>query len=319
MTKDFSVDKNEPEKDELIYHETAGMKLRAHASWYRGEHTNFHPIHSNLSEENAVEKYVCEGWLPKQPFITKVDYITAFGSCFAAEITKYLYDRKYNVFAKDSNLNSYIIRMGEGLVNSASILAQIEWALKGKLPVSKTWFTKSGTALELNQKVKDNTEKILKETDVFIITYGLSEVWYDKKTGEVFWNAVPKHLFDPKTHGFKILSPEENHFNILRTYTLLRDNNSKAKVIITLSPIPLAATFRPVSCLTANTVSKASLRWAIDSLMRWRSPYDENLYYFPSYEIITEFLPRNYETDLRHPKPETIKFVMKTFERNYCV
>lgn len=314
MTKDFSVDENETERPDLIYHRTFGKKIRAHASWYRDRNANYHPIDSNLTEINAVDKYVVHGWSPEEPFITKSSKITAFGSCFAAEITKYLHNKNYNVFGKDLNLNSYLIRMGEGLVNSASILGQIEWVLENKEPKNEIWLKNSRLDTDLQNKVKE----IIQQTDVFILTYGLSEVWYDKETNESFWNTVPKNLFDPDKHAFKILSPEENHFNILKACQLLKYYNPNCKIIVTLSPIPLAATFRPISCITANVVSKASLRWAIDKILREKIPYDRSLYYFPSYEVIKEFLPKEYEMDLRHPKPESIKFVMETFERNYC-
>jgi len=87
-------------------------------------------------------------------------------------------------------------------------------------------------------------------------------------------------------------------------------------IVLTLSPAPLAATFRPVSCITANAVSKASLRVAIDELMRDRAD-DPKLFYFPSYEMVTSVLPNAYEDDLRHPTPATVATIMQLFKRYF--
>src|SRR5205085_6394217 len=49
------------------------------------------------------------------------------------------------------------------------------------------------------------------------------------------------------------------------------------------SPVPLMATFRDISCLPADTVSKAVLRVALDRLM---DAGHEGVYYWPSFEIV---------------------------------
>jgi hypothetical protein len=85
--------------------------------------------------------------------------------------------------------------------------------------------------------------------------------------------------------------------------------------VFTLSPIPLMATFRPVSCLTANSVSKAVLRIAIDDFMR---DAPAGAFYFPSYEIVGEMFADPRVEDNRHLKPEVIATVMDTFAHHYC-
>ena len=48
----------------------------------------------------------------------------------------------------------------------------------------------------------------------------------------------------------------------------MRRHNPRAHIVFTLSPVPLNATFRGVSCVSANSVSKAILRVAVDELLR---------------------------------------------------
>ena len=44
---------------------------------------------------------------------------------------------------------------------------------------------------------------------------------------------------------------------------------------------------------------------------------DAKLHYFPSYEIVTTFLEVPFGDDLRHPRPEAIEFIMRTFKQYY--
>ncbi|MGH6861851.1 MAG: GSCFA domain-containing protein, partial [Phyllobacterium sp.] len=285
---------------------------------YRGETTNFHPMRESLNEPAAVAKYVGHGWFPTAPFITKDHYIAAFGSCFAMEVTKFLVSQGYRVFGQKLGLNSHIVRSGEGIVNSAALVQQFEWAYNNKAPTLETWHDKSGSAVEISEQIKTTTREIFDATEIFIFTLGLSEVWYDKPTSEIFWRAIPNQQFDPERHGFRLLSTEENRNNLKRVHELIRKHRPDAHIIMTLSPVPLAATFRPVSCITANSVSKASLRVAIDEVMREYGG-DEKLHYYPSYEIATVFLEDAFGADMRHPRPETVDFIMQTFKKHFLV
>ena len=77
------------------------------------------------------------------------------------------------------------------------------------------------------------------------------------------------------------------------------------------------ATFRPQSCITANSVSKSILRVSLDNIM---SKYKENndIYYFPSFEIVKDYFVDPFMNDNRHLKKESILEIMKLFEKNYC-
>ena len=142
-------------------------------------------------------------------------------------------------------------------------------------------------------------------------------MWHSKLTGEVFWRAIPAHRFDPERHGFRLSSVAENVDNLAAIRRIIRGHRPNATIVFTLSPIPLHATFRPISCVTANSVSKATLRVALDELMRAHAD-DENLFYFPAYEIVREAFGDPFLEDNRHIKPEILQAVMTTFERMYC-
>jgi len=299
-------------------YEVNGRKLKADPTWYRGEHCNFLPDREALATSDALAKYVGFGWLPDAPFITKSDPITTFGSCFAAHISGYLIKSGYTIADLGRNRASYVIRCGEGMVNSAAIAQQLLWAYGEAEFNEPLWYNKDGTEARYEENVRLDTRAIFDRSNVFIITLGLSEVWYNKETAEIFWRAIPKSQFDPDRHGFKVLSAVENRSNLEAAYRLIRQHRPESAIIFTLSPVPLVATFRPVSCVTASSVSKASLRVAVDELMRDHSD-DKRLFYYPSYEIVKDVIVDAYEKDFRHIKPEVVSTIMKFFAQHYLV
>jgi hypothetical protein len=137
-------------------------------------------------------------------------------------------------------------------------------------------------------------------------------------TGDVYWRAIPRSKYNPSRHGFKVSTVAENFDNLNTIYRIIRERRPNASIIFTLSPIPLVATFRPVSCITANSVSKSILRVAIDELYRAHSD-DKKLLYFPSYEIVKEYYNNAYQSDNRHVKMAVVDKIMNIFAENYLV
>jgi hypothetical protein len=287
--------------------------------WFRGDHVNYMPSRTNLFEKNAIQDYVLKGWLPDRPFISKNHYITAFGSCFAVHVSNYLLNHGYRVFNESSALAAaYVIRCGEGMVNSFAVVQQFQWAYGEKEFNENLWFDKSGFETPYDADIRERTRAIFDQTDIFLITLGLSEVWYNKQTGDVFWRAIPRSKFDPLRHGFKVTSVAENLENLNTIYRIIRQRRPNAAIIFTLSPIPLLATFRPVSCITANSVSKSILRVAIDEFHRAHSQ-DKQLFYFPSFEIVKEYFRDPFRGDNRHVRANIVNEIMDNFARHYLL
>lgn len=286
--------------------------------WFRGDDCNFTPKVADMQSQNAVENFILRGWLPPEPFITPETKVTAFGSCFAEHIGNYLNDRNYTILTK-SDANAYVVQVHEGMVNSYAIRQQFDWAFRGLAPTTGLWHGYQAEEYEYDEAVRQTTLDMFEQTGVFILTFGLSEVWYDEPTGEVFWRAVPAEVFDPDRHKFRVTTVAENAANMRAIYDTIREFRPDARIIFTLSPIPLLATFRPVSCITANAVSKAILRAAIDEVHRDVAA-EGKLFYWPSYEIVQEaFGAGRYRTDRRHIHERILDYVMALFETHYCV
>lgn len=284
-------------------------------SWYRGESTNFIPSKKMLRADSAFRRFIIKGYEPPAAFIDKSTVVTAFGSCFAQNISKWLIKNDYNVLGKKLSLNSHIIRFGEGLVNTYAILEQLEWAFENKSLQEGLWFGENKEIVLPDEEVRLETKKLLMKTETLIITVGLSEVWFDKVSGRAFWRSIPADNFDSERHGFRLTTVEENRDNLEKIVKLRDAYMPDCKIIFTLSPIPLMATFRDINCISANTVSKSILRIALDDLM---SQKHDKVYYFPSYELIKEVYPDPFVDDNRHPKKEYIDDIMQLFARAYC-
>ncbi|RJF94930.1 hypothetical protein D3874_01280 [Oleomonas cavernae] len=286
-------------------------------SFYRGENTNYGPTLDMLERPDAVAKYFLKGWMPAEPFIDQDTNIIAFGSCFASNISNYLNGIGYNVATKKDNV-AYVSRLGDGIVNTHAIRQQFEWAWENHTPSVDLWHGYKAEEFGYDEQVRIRTKELFDSADLFIITLGLSEVWYDEPTGEVFWRAVPFDKFDPARHKFRVATHEESLTNLRAIYGLIRKHKPGTPVVFTLSPIPLAATFRDVSCITANAVSKAILRSALDQLYRENKPQDPKLFYFPSYEIVLNAFKNQFGSDGRHAHPHVLDLNMKAFERYFC-
>ncbi len=298
--------------------QTTTRHTREHRTWFRGEHTNYNPTRARMIPAEAVDRFVLHGWKPAAPIITPETQITAFGSCFAANISNWLSKRSFRVLNKEEDAKrAYVVACGEGMVNSFVIRQQFEWAWEGKSFDQALWHGYDATDYGYDPEVQAETKRIFDETEVFILTFGLSEVWYDEPTGEVFWRTIPKDAYDPERHKFRVSTVEENRANLEAIYQLIRKHRPEAKVIFTLSPIPLIATFRDNSCLTSNLVSKSVLRVAIDEIVRAHA--DEGvLHYWPSYELVTDVFRLPYKPDRRHPYGVALDYIMTLFEHTWC-
>jgi len=299
------------------------MNARAAASdeksvFFRGTYLNFWPRLEKFSSETFLEDFVMKGWMPDSRSIDSTTKVTTFGSCFAVGIANHLSKLGYNL-SKDRDPEIYISKMGEGFVNIYSILQQFEWALEGKAPPADLWHGFDAEVYGISERIRDRTRAVFLDTDFFIITLGLSEVWFDEATGGVLWRGVPWKSYDAARHRFRLCSVEETKQAVSRIYELIRRHVPNAKTLFTLSPIPLLATFRPVSCLTANSVSKAILRSALDEFYReHEEDLNSRLFYFPSYEIANELFPIRFLPDCRHPAYAIVDFIMQTFEVVHC-
>jgi hypothetical protein len=199
------------------------------------------------------------------------------GSCFAQELRDHLSERGF------ASGNFWI---PSGLNNTFAILDFISWCVTGSdtgAGFRYDRFDDGRIRQWLPQEKRDRYERHLREAGAFVFTFGLAEVWQDAETGGVFWRGIPEKIFDADRHVFRLTTVEENEQNIVRLVELIRSVNPDAPIVLTLSPVPLMATFRGQSCVTADAISKSVLRVAIDLVASRGLP---GVYYWPSFEVV---------------------------------
>lgn len=281
----------------------------------------------------------------RTPIIDRSTKIVSAGSCFATEIAHYLIDNGYNYLVTEGNGGrdqKYEVLGMEGLPNASAA-----WGIIFNTPSFRQLVEKAFGQRELPRivwsqphngenlyfdpfrenvafrSIEDYEEnhaqhvaaarRAFEEMDVFIITLGLNEVWSFAADGAIFsrspWRIAPSLI------RRNILAVEDNVNDLLLMAEILRRFNPGVKIICTVSPVPLHATFRGDEhhIVAANAHSKAVLRVAAEEFVR-RCP---ETYYFPSYEIVTVCTENPWAPDQRHVSREAVAKVMSAFAQMY--
>ncbi|WP_151447303.1 GSCFA domain-containing protein [Lacisediminimonas profundi] len=158
---------------------------------------------------------------------------------------------------------------------------------------------------------------VFTQADWIVFTLGLTEAWRSKLDGAIYPTApgVAGGSFSPDRHEFVNFTAGEVRDDLLALSSRIADVNPKAKILLTVSPVPLIATYEKRHVLVSTTYSKAALRVAADEAERMLG----NVIYFPSYEIITSPAAggRYYADDLREVTEQGVKHVMRIFSKHF--
>jgi GSCFA family protein len=260
---------------------------------------------------------VLEGWKPEAPFIHADTRVIAFGSCFASNFILWLGDHGFNRQAQRSPYNM-LLRFGFGFENVPVVAQQFRWAFGAFDGGRALWFDGEKQSVEASDESRRNVRAFLEDADVLILTFGLSEVWYDTVTGEPLWRAIPARHFDARRHAFRVLKVAETVASLEEIHRLRERFLPKLKIIFTVSPVRLRATFRPISAVTANSASKAILRASVDEFLRAHpDELGQTYFYFPSYELVTDVAQEPFTRDNRHVYPSVVDRTLALFTRFY--
>lgn len=152
--------------------------------------------------------------------------------------------------------------------------------------------------------------------DYFVFTLGLTECWKDLRDGAVFpvCPGVAGGTFDEKLFAFQNLTVQDVVEDMSEFVQALASVNPHARIITTVSPVPLIATAMDRHVLVSTTYSKSVLRVACEELCQRFG----NVAYFPSYEIITGSYAQSkfFASDLRSITEEGVEKVMQLFLRH---
>jgi GSCFA family protein len=257
------------------------------------------------------------------PIISSTSRIATIGSCFAAELASAM-----------KRLHLIGDMHPKGLFyTSRSIRQEMERIFPGprpcvRLPNRRTkagWIDPLGdhhrpfaTEAELNawtDTLDRKARELFQSCDIAIITLGLIEAWRDPGTGAFYPQIPHPEMFASSGATFHRLTVSEILDDLDAVTGLIRAN-TKAKIILTVSPVPLHATMTRFDVRVGNTESKSRIRAAVSEFVE-RHP---DVHYFHSYEMVvtaerqSDFM----QQDGRHVERQAVDYILNTFLRMFA-
>ena len=158
---------------------------------------------------------------------------------------------------------------------------------------------------------------VFEDCDVLVFTLGLTEGWEAVADGAVFplVPGVVADQGDADAYRFHNFTVAEMDADLTRFLKALRKVNPGVRVMLTVSPVALVATYEDRHVLASTIYSKSALR----VVAQMAADAHDFVDYFPSYEIITGPQARGafWADDLREVRPEGVDYVMTLFAAHY--
>jgi tetratricopeptide (TPR) repeat protein len=248
---------------ELLKNTTRARKL--------GRFPDTTEMQGDVSE--VIRRYITNQ-IPKIPFIGPQTRFTTMGSCFAAEISKKLQTRGYA---------STHFEVSEFVNSTYANRDMVDWAVgecQGQ-PKERLDELFGG----INIKPADLFHN-WSTADVIVYTLGVAPAFFEKGTRNFVMprgSALNARALAEK-FDFRTTSVAENVENLEYIYNRIRqfNTNPNLKFVITLSPVPLKATFEFDSAIFADCLSKSTLRVVAHEFIQTHG----KVLYWPSFEIV---------------------------------
>lgn len=292
-----------------------------------------------IAKRNVFD--IADLWDPKFRIGRKMR-VSTFGSCFAQHIGRALRQRGFNwtitepapfglseESAKKFNYGTFSARTGN--IYTVSLLKQwVGWAVGGAVP-DEVW-TQDGRfydpfrpniepggfgSLEEMKRSREAAIEAFKasltDSDVFVFTLGLTESWFNKAQGYEYpmCPGTVAGEFDAEQHEFVNQDYPFIKKTLTDTLRQIKELNPRIRFLLTVSPVPLTATYSGNHILVATMESKSILRAVAGAVSRQFVFVD----YFPSYEIINAppFRGMFFEPNQRSVNHAGVDHVMSLF------
>jgi hypothetical protein len=271
------------------------------------------------------------------------------GSCFAQHISRSLVGAGFNYLVVEQaptwltpeectefNYGVFSARYGN-IYTALQLLQLFEHAYDRFRPADSVWRSDDGRFFDLlrpriqpngfaseDELLRDRAQhlqavrRLFETVDVFVFTLGLTESWRAKADGTVYpiCPGCGVGRFDPARYEFHNFGVGEVIEHMGAFVAGLRRVNPSAQLLLTVSPVPLAATMEPRHVVQSTVYSKSVLRVAAEELVRCH----EHVHYFGSYEIITATYRNHlyFSADRRSVTPAGVAHVMDVFFKQFA-
>lgn len=277
--------------------------------------------------------------MAKKLIIRPQDKLVTAGSCFAQNVAKHLRDDSNVTFYTTETLrdddpvfsgrygNIYtahqLVQLFDecesGLIDQASAVRRLDgrYVDINRPYMQLAGFDTPAEVIEARGTHIAAVRNMFRDADIFVFTLGLTEAWWSPGSGRVF--PVCPGIYSDETDldfAFRNFSFSEVLSTMDQFVQQLLKVNPTVKVLLTVSPVPLTATYTQDHVLVATMHSKSILRVVCSEL----TERYQNVFYFPSYEMISNpytgesaYSPEN----LRVIKPDAIQKVMAFFASEF--
>lgn len=206
-------------------------------------------------------------------FISKRTKFFTMGSCFARNLAVSLI--KSGFAAHHMEISEYINttfanRVFVDWLSDAEIDAAIRERIVELLPPG--WS-------------KENTLQNIKNSDVFILTLGVAPAFFDRASGDFVLprpSALNSRVLAEK-YLFRTTSVKENVDNVRYLINFIRSIAPGIMVVVTVSPVPILASFEYESAVQADCLSKSTMRLVAHEVVN--DCNFSNILYWPSFEV----------------------------------
>lgn len=314
-----------------------------YSRWIAGAHATVKQERFILGKDRMREEVLIPSIRPKFP-LDRSRGIFAIGSCFARHIELYLHTRGFRVasyaeedFAEfELGLASAHHRDGTIKYNVFSMCNELRWALDPQTPfdergiiaisdarhydphgVTGIFRTRDPEQISAIRRILGRVFARITECGVVIVTLGLTEAWYDHQL-ELYLNVTPPLevvLREPDRFSFRITDYGQNLAALEEFYGMVKHwCQPDVKIIVSVSPVPLQATFSARDIVLATCAAKSTLRAVAEE---WANLHDD-VDYYPSYEmVIYSNKQKVFEEDGIHINRELVAQVTELFLGSY--
>lgn len=301
---------------------------------------------TSVSDRNFLD---LERVYTKKFVIERTDRIVTAGSCFAQHIAKRLKASGFNFMDYEQPPPGLPEddekKLGFGLFSARyaniytvrQLLQLYSRAFEGFSPAEDMWYESGryfdpfrpgvepdGFASEEEFRASrlthmSSVRKVFENSDVFIFTLGLTEAWRSSIDGAVFpmCPGTIRGTFSSNRHEFHNFSYPETLADLELLLNKARSINPTLRFILTVSPVPLAATAENAHVMVATSYSKSVLR-AVAGDLAIRHEFVD---YFPSFELVAGPAIRGalFEPDMRNVSSRGVDIVMRHFFEQHAL
>jgi len=223
--------------------------------------------------QKLIKDHIAVNLNSQTKFINKNTKFFTMGSCFARNLAKNLIDSGY--VSHHMEISEYINTTFANKVFVDWLSdADIDGAIRDRIVelLPPNWS-------------KENALQIVRNSDVFILTLGVAPAFFDRVTGDFVLprpSALNSRVLAEK-YQFRTTSVKENVENVLYLIEFFRRISPDIKIVVTVSPVPLLASFEYESAVQADCLSKSTMRLVAHEVVN--NSNISNILYWPSFEV----------------------------------